>query len=66
MKQDPKIKAQSDRFESFALGCFKNTFSRKLNNISVGARIVYFFLGIIGILADMFLLLGRVYCAPDK
>ena len=66
MKKMSQIKAQSDKFESFALGCFKNTFSRKLDNISVGVRIVYFFLGIIGIFADMYLLAGRAFGAPDS
>lgn len=66
MKKNSQIKAQSDEFESFALGCFRNTFSRKLDNISVGVRIVYFFLGIIGILADIYLLSGRSFSVPDS
>lgn len=61
-----EIKAQSDKFESFAFACFKNTFSRKLDNISVGVRILYFFLGLVGIFADAFLLAGRVFSVPDS
>lgn len=66
MKKNSQIKAQSDKFESFALGCFQNTFSRKLDNISVGTRIAYFFLGIIGIFADVYFLAGRVFLVPDS
>lgn len=52
-------KAQSEKFESFALGCFRNTFSRKLDNISAGTRVAYFFLGVIGIFVDVYLLTFR-------
>ena len=65
MKINSQVKAQSDKFESFALGCFRNTFSRKITNISVGVRIFYFFLGILGIFADMYLLTGRCFSVPD-